>query len=245
MPWVERSVGIAFGIGTQLLFAWTVVQLFTFLRYGVSSPLAFSWWFDTLLAMSFAVPHSVLLIPEVQRAIRLYLPAGWLGCLHCSITCCSLLIMTAVWTPSPYALWDLDGVGKSAVLGCFYAAWFALLYSISLTGFGYQTGFTQWWYWLRGQTPPRREFVIRGAYRFLRHPIYLSFVGIVWFTPRMSLDHLLLASVWTVYIVVGSMAKDRRMAHYIGAPYCEYAARVGGYPLLRGTPLGKWPPLEA
>ncbi len=31
-----RCVGIGFGIGTQLLFLWTVVYLFLFLRYGRS-----------------------------------------------------------------------------------------------------------------------------------------------------------------------------------------------------------------
>ena len=121
----------------------------------------------------------------------------------------------------------------------FGLSWAALLYSLSLTGLGYQTGLTHWLYWLRRQRLPRREFEPRGAYRWLRHPVYLSFLGLVWFTPRMTLDHALLTGVWTVYIFVGSYLKDQRLAHYLGERYRAYQRRVAGYPLLPWGPLGK------
>jgi len=79
---------------------------------------------------------------------------------------------------------------------------------------------------------PRRGFAERGAYRFLRHPVYLSFLGLIWFTPRMTLDHALLTGIWTVYIFLGSWLKDRRLTFYLGDKYRSYAAAVPGYPLV-------------
>ncbi len=63
---------------------------------------------------------------------------------------------------------------------------------------------------------PRREFNPRGAYRVFRHPVYLSFLGLVWFRPDMTLDHAVLTGVWTGYIFYGSTLKDRRLVHYLG-----------------------------
>jgi protein-S-isoprenylcysteine O-methyltransferase Ste14 len=122
----------------------------------------------------------------------------------------------------------------------FYASWVSLFLSLRITGVGYQSGWTQWTYWLRRQPLPQREFRERGAYRWLRHPVYLSFLGLVWFTPRMSADHALLTGVWTVYVFIGSWLKDRRLFFYLGNAYREYASRVPGYPGMLFGPLGKW-----
>ncbi|MCA9240632.1 MAG: hypothetical protein KDA37_10545, partial [Planctomycetales bacterium] len=99
------------------------------------------------------------------------------------------------------------------------------------------TGLTPWLAWVRGQAPPRRDFNPCGAYRFVRHPVYLSFMGLVWFTPTMTLDQAVLTGVWTVYLFVGSWLKDRRLEHFIGEPYREYERRVPGYPLMLVGPL--------
>ena len=117
--------------------------------------------------------------------------------------------------------------------------WGALLYSLSLTGMGYQNGWTPFYYWLRRQAPPRREFKPRGAYKLIRHPVYLSFLGLVWFTPRMTLDHAALTAIWTAYIFYGSFLKDRRLEHFVGETYKRYEAEVPGYPLVPFGPLAR------
>ena len=125
------------------------------------------------------------------------------------------------------------------VSGTFLAIWPVLIYSISLTGLGWQTGFTPWWAWLRRRKPPRREFEPRGAYLVLRHPIYLSFLGLIWVTPAMTWDRVILVVIWTAYIFVGSYLKDRRLLHYVQEPYRRYQARVPGYPFMPAGPLAR------
>jgi methanethiol S-methyltransferase len=153
--------------------------------------------------------------------------------------------MFAFWRSSPVVLWSLDGWGRTVIEWAFLATWPALIYSLSLTGLGWQTGWTPFWHWLRRQPVPRREFRPRGAYRVLRHPVYLSFLGLVWFTPVMTLDHAVLTGIWTVYIFVGSYLKDRRLVHYLGDTYRAYQARVPGYPLVPFGPLGRLCPTAA
>lgn len=237
----RRALGITFGLGTQVLFVYTVWHLFWFLRDGGGSPTRGSLAVDALLALQYAVPHSILLLPSTRKFITRYLDRAFYGSLYATLTCLGLLVVFHWWHRSPGVVWQLDGPAATLVRTCFYASWAALFYSLWLTGLGYQTGLTQWWYWLRRQPLPRRDFAERGAYRWLRHPIYLSFLGLIWFTPTMTLDHAVLTGLWTVYIFVGSYLKDERLIFYLGDTYREYASRVSGYPLVGLGPLGRRP----
>ncbi len=110
---------------------------------------------------------------------------------------------------------------------------------IRLTGFGWQTGWTPWLAWFRGEPPPRRGFNPTGAFRYFRHPVYLSFLGLLWFSPVMTLDRAILVGTWTVYIFVGSLLKDQRLHFYLGDRYRDYQQQVPGYPLLGFGPWGR------
>ncbi len=100
--------GMLFGAGTQLLFVWTVVGLFQFLRYGGHSGSPFSVTWDASWALFFALPHSILLFPAVSKRLRKYLPGELHGCLHCTATCVSLLVLFEMWSTSSRELWRLE-----------------------------------------------------------------------------------------------------------------------------------------
>ena len=239
LAFLRRAAGILFGVLTHALFLITVWWLFQFLSGSLPAsqgPL----WIDVLLAVQFAASHSFFLYPAVRRRVEPWVggPAFY-GLFYCCATCLSLCLVFAFWQSSAVVLWDFrDGPDRAARLA-FYASWIALFYSLHLSGAGWQTGLTPWWHWVRRLPPPRRRFREAGLYRWFRHPIYLSFLGLIWFTPRLSLDHALLTAVWTAYIFVGSWLKDRRLEYYLGDGYREYESRVPGYPLMVIGPLGK------
>jgi methanethiol S-methyltransferase len=235
-----RWVGILFGVMTQLLFLFTVPCLFLFLRFG-ADPVHANWVLvDSLLAVGFCLPHSILLAPPIQRRIKQWIPSGVMGCVHCSLTCISLLTMFHYWRGSETVIWQCTGWIKTVMLTGFYGSWLALFYSLYLTGMGYQTGLTPWWYWMTRQKPPVRQMVTRGAFRYMRHPVYMSFLGLIWFTPTMTADHAVLTAVWTVYIYAGSYFKDRRLTKFIGKPYQEYGRMVTGLPIIGFGSLRKF-----
>jgi protein-S-isoprenylcysteine O-methyltransferase Ste14 len=238
MDW-KRVGGLAAAWLTQLLFVYTVWRLFWFLKDGAPAPPEPSLGRDALLALQFAVPHSVLLLPTVKSRLSSYIAPGFYGLMFCTATCASLLLAVRFWHGHPYELWNLHGALRGTTMASFMISWGALYYSISLTGLGHQTGYTPWTYWLRRQPVPPRDFAPRGAYCWLRHPVYLSFLGLIWFTPRMTLDHALLTAIWTAYLFVGSWLKDRRLAYYLGDRYRRYAAEVPGYPLMQFGPLAR------
>ena len=237
---VERMAGIIFGFSTQILFLVTVWYLFWFLRDGFIGQRHGNWLLvDIALAVFFAVAHSVMLVPASRRHLSRWIPSAFYDSVFCVVTCLSLLLLFFAWRTSETMLWHATGWGESVMTIGFYASWAAMLYSLSLTGMGYQNGWTPFYYWLRRQPPPRREFKPRGAYKLIRHPVYLSFLGLVWFTPRMTLDHAALTVIWTVYIFYGSFLKDRRLERFVGDTYKRYEAEVPGYPLVPFGPLAR------
>jgi protein-S-isoprenylcysteine O-methyltransferase Ste14 len=175
-----------------------------------------------------------------QRLIRL-LPDAFYGSLFCIVTCVSLSLVFANWQFGRIVVWQFIGSSRAIVQGAFYASWVALFYSLYLTGLGYQTGWTPWWYWVWGKPLPARKFEPHGAYLWLRHPVYLSFLGLIWFVPVMTSDRAVLAATWTVYIFCGSWLKDQRLIHYLGDRYVRYQAEVPGYLGFFFGPLARVP----
>jgi protein-S-isoprenylcysteine O-methyltransferase Ste14 len=246
---MRRALGIASGIVTHLLFAATVWKLYPFLQGAAAARSGPPQWhasagalsIDLLLALQFALVHSALLLPAVRSRLERRIPSAFYGLFFCTATCLGLTLIFWQWRTSAVVVWRATGAAAVAVEMAFAASWLCLFYSLWLSGLGYQTGWTSWRFWMAGQSPPRRKFRPRSAYLIMRHPVYLSFLGLIWFVPTVTLDRALLIAVWTAYVFVGSYLKDRRLQYYLGPTYREYQARVPGYPGMIAGPLARIP----
>ena len=146
-----RTLGIAAGVATHLLFVYTVWRLFLFLYDCRSGHGEGSLWIDVGLALFFAVPHSLLLWPPVRKRLGAWIAAPFYGLFYAVVTCVSLLVVFEFWQKSDFVAWQLNGSASLAMTAGFFASWIALLYSLHLTGLGFQTGLTPWLAWVRRQ----------------------------------------------------------------------------------------------
>jgi protein-S-isoprenylcysteine O-methyltransferase Ste14 len=98
-------------------------------------------------------------------------------------------------------------------------------------------GLRQIYAYARGQEYPDAPFRTPGLYRWVRHPMMLGLLIVLWTTCWVSLDHVLFAAGMTVYVLIGVRLEERDLLNRFGPLYAEYQKRV---PQLIPA-LGPWP----
>jgi protein-S-isoprenylcysteine O-methyltransferase Ste14 len=72
------------------------------------------------------------------------------------------------------------------------------------------------------QEEKKGELVINGLYRFVRHPLYTFSVGILWLSPSMTLNSLIVYAALTIYILIGIIFEERKLLREFGPEYAAY-----------------------
>ncbi|MCK4727039.1 MAG: isoprenylcysteine carboxylmethyltransferase family protein [Anaerolineales bacterium] len=66
------------------------------------------------------------------------------------------------------------------------------------------------------------RMVVRGLYRFVRHPLYTAGLVFIWLTPVMTKNIFALNLGLSIYIVFGAYLEERRLEKEYGAVYRAY-----------------------
>jgi len=70
------------------------------------------------------------------------------------------------------------------------------------------------------------DLVIRGAYCYVRHPMYVFSILLIWLMPAMTVNLLVLFALFTLYFVLGSLHEEQLLLARFGDAYREYQERV-------------------
>ncbi len=79
---------------------------------------------------------------------------------------------------------------------------------------------------LRGEPPRQMPFAVRGPYRWVRHPLYLFALVLIWSYPDPTADRLLFNGLFTGWILVGTILEERDLVETFGEPYRRYQQQV-------------------
>jgi methanethiol S-methyltransferase len=67
---------------------------------------------------------------------------------------------------------------------------------------------------------------ISGLYRYVRHPLYLFGLLIIWFLPLMTWNILAFNLGATLYILIGIQFEERKLLKEFGQAYADYQQHV-------------------
>jgi methanethiol S-methyltransferase len=178
-----------------------------------------------LLAL-FAVQHSVMARPFFKRWLTRLIPAAAERSTYVLFSCLALLVLFVFWQPMGGIVWQVDNqLGRALLLGAYVFGWLLVLAVTFIINHFDLFGLRQVWLYLRGRPYTSLNFVTPGPYKLVRHPLYVGWFCVFWFTPTMTMAHLLFAVLTTVYILVAIQFEERDLedAH---PEYTQYKRRT-------------------
>ena len=225
-------LSVSIGGGSLVLFAYFLLFGVPFaIRIAHSHAARLGW--DSLLCLAFFLQHSGMIRRSAKARLARQVPTTYYPAFYSIASGTTLCALILLWQPSTEFLFGLHGPAPwlSVSLSGLAVAGFAWG-AHSLHGFD-PLGTLALRGDLRGAAKPSAAFVASGPYRYVRHPLYLCMLLLLWSTPRLSTDQLLFNVLWTAWIVIGAKLEERDLLVEFGERYWLYQRHV---PMLIPSP---------
>ena len=194
---------------------------------GVAGPLAEALIVNVLLLGLFAVQHSVMARPGFKRWWTQIVPRSVERSTYVLLASLALALLYWQWRPIAGTVWEISNpAGRTAMYALFALGWLVVLLSTCMINHFDLFGLRQVWLRVRNADYTEVQFVTRGFYNFVRHPIMLGFLIAFWSTPHMTYGHLLFSVATTAYIFIGIFFEERDLAAAHGRKFEEYRRQV-------------------
>jgi protein-S-isoprenylcysteine O-methyltransferase Ste14 len=161
----------------------------------------------------FAVQHSVMARPAFKRWWTQYIPEPIERSTDVLLSSVCLALTFWLWQPIGGLVWNITNpIARGVLYAVFAAGWLIILYTSFLIDHFDLFGLRQTWLYFRGRayTPP--NFGTPGAYRFVRHPLYVGWFLAFWATPVLTVAHVFFALVTTAYILIAIGFEEHDLA---------------------------------
>jgi protein-S-isoprenylcysteine O-methyltransferase Ste14 len=219
---------------TFIGFSVAVLMPITVDRGGTATP-GWALSIDLVLIALFGLQHSVMARRGFKYWLTRHIPMHLERSTFVAATSLVLGILMMFWQPLPGYLWKIEkGLIANALTGIALGGWGLVLLSTFLINHVDLFGLRQ--IWLNAKDLPYTpiEFKTPWLYRFVRHPMQLGVLIGLWFTPYMTISHLLLAGGMTAYVLIGLFYEERDLVRQFGGRYRAYQRST---PML--IPLGR------
>jgi protein-S-isoprenylcysteine O-methyltransferase Ste14 len=181
---------------------------------------------DAALSLLFFMQHSGMIRKPFRRQLTRFIPEEYDGAVYAIASGIVLSLVIVFWQETGQAFIVLKGLSRWSFRAVFWLSLLGFLWGgVALKSFD-PCGIRPILDSLRGMNPKRMPFVVRGPYRWIRHPLYLSMILMIWSCPDITTDRLLFNIPWTVWIVVGAFLEERDLITEFGETYREYQMKV-------------------
>ncbi len=236
---MKKLLVLIYGITNYNLGSAALVYLIAFLfnlfvPYSIDSGETGNAWLAAAINLGlitlFGLQHSIMARPAFKKRLARYLPAAaerstfMLGAAVVTFALCLL------WQPIPHVIWQADNAMLyNTLLAIGLSGWALVFYSTFLINHFDLFGMRQVWLYFVGKEYTHLPFKLNSLYRYIRHPIMTGvFIGI-WFTPVMTVGHLLLALGMSTYIIIGVYHEEKDLIHAFGDRYLRYIRSTGKF----------------
>jgi len=161
--------------------------------------------------------------PGFKQVLARLLPQAAERSTYMIATGAVVFAMCLLWQPIPTVVWQAQGsLLSTALLAIGLGGWGLVLYATFLINHFDLFGLRQVYLYFIQRPYTQVPFKKHSLYRSIRHPIMTGvFIGI-WFTPVMTVGHLILSIAFSAYILVGVYFEERDLIRSLGHRYTEY-----------------------
>lgn len=184
---------------------------------------------DLGLLSLFAIQHSVMARPAFKRFLTRFVPHAAERSTYVLASSLALMLLFWQWRPLGGVIWSVESsAGQAFLYGGFAAGWLLVLVATFVINHFDLFGLRQVWRNLAGLPQNKLKFATPVLYRMVRHPLYVGWFMVFWFTPTMTATHLLFAAMTTAYILVAIQFEERDLMR----EHPEYAGYRDRVPML-------------
>lgn len=216
-------LSVVLGVGSVVMF--TLLQSVRWVDMRWPDSLALPW--DALLSLAFFAQHSGMVRRSARARLSAVLPARYQVALYSIASGVVLALVVVFWQRSETQLVVIDGIPRwiAHTLSVFAVAVFVMAARSLRRSFD-PLGLRPIRTHLRSQSDPADDFVIRGPYLWVRHPLYSCVLLLFWANPDVTADQLLLAVLWSAWIWVATVLEERDLVAEFGESYHAYQRQV-------------------
>lgn len=235
---MSRFLIFVYGTASYLAFFATFLYAIGFIgNFGVPKAMdtapSLDWGTALLIDLGllalFAIQHSVMARPAFKRILTRLVPQAAERSTYVLASSLALMLLFWQWQPLGGIVWSVESAPGQILLYTGYAAGWLLVFITTFVINHFDLfGLRQVWRHLQGLPQGGLHFVTPVLYRMVRHPLYVGWLMVFWFTPVMTLTHLLFAVMTTAYILIAIQLEERDLMK----AHPEYAAYRKQVPML-------------
>jgi protein-S-isoprenylcysteine O-methyltransferase Ste14 len=179
---------------------------------------------DAALLSLFALHHSLFAREPIKRALGRRLPPGLVRAVYVWVASLLLIAVCAWWLPIGGAVYEDSGgvrpYGHALIqlAGLWITArGVARIDPLELAGIRVTSS---------DSARDAEALQVAGPYHWVRHPLYLGWVLMVFGAAHMTNDRLTFAAITTIYLVVAIPMEERSLRRTFGDEYVRYMRQV-------------------
>lgn len=229
---MKKIFVLLYGITTYILGSAALVYLIAFLfnlyvpksiDSGEAGNMTLAIIINLSLIALFGLQHSIMARPTFKKWLTNAIPKAAERSTFMLATAIVTFTLCIFWQPMTDIAWQAENnTLHNILLAIGLSGWAMVFYATFLINHFDLFGLRQVWLYFNDKKYTHLPFRLNSLYKYVRHPIMSGvFIG-MWFTPVMTIGHLLLALGMSAYIFIGVYHEEKDLIKFFGDRYLKY-----------------------
>jgi len=181
--------------------------------------------FNAGLSLAFFIQHSGMVRRSFRHFLFRFSPEAYSDANYSIASGIFLFLVVILWQGTSVLL-EAEGITRVFLRIVFILPVAGFVWGVKTLGFFDPFGIKGILDYGQDRKPQPVAFTVKGPYQWVRHPLYLFVLVMVWSSPQLTADRLLFNILWSAWIFCGTLLEERDLVEQFGNAYREYQKKV-------------------